>query len=61
MFSKITFRENKIMINMMTDLLYYLPYFLIVGAAFLLVSAGVMVSVKYFNNPRNTVGKRQKL
>ncbi|MCY7375660.1 MAG: hypothetical protein LH472_06775 [Pyrinomonadaceae bacterium] len=49
------------MINMMTDLLYYLPYFLIVGAAFLLVSAGGIFSVKHLNNPRNTVVKRQKL
>lgn len=55
MFSKISFGRTKIMVNMMTDLLYYLPYFLIVGAAFLLLSTGVIYTIKYFTNPRNII------
>lgn len=36
------------MINMMKDILQYLPYALFVGAIFLLLLVGVAVTVKHF-------------
>ena len=36
------------MINMMTDLLQYLPYVIVIGAVFLLVFAGIVYTISHF-------------
>lgn len=46
------------MINMMKDILQYLPYALFLGAIFLLLTVGAAVTVKHFLNAGRTGVKR---
>lgn len=45
------------MINMMKDILQYLPYALLVGAVFLLLSFGVAVTISYFRKESRRLAK----
>lgn len=46
------------MINMMKDILQYLPYALFVGAIFLMLLIGVAVTVKHFLKSGRRSAKR---
>ena len=46
------------MINMMKDILQYLPYALLVGAILLLLLAGVAVTIKHFLKAERKSAKR---
>ncbi len=48
------------MINMMKDILQYLPYALFLGAIFLLLFAGVAVTVKYFLKAGKRTAKTER-
>lgn len=46
------------MINMMKDILQYLPYALFVGAIFLMLLTGVAVTVGFFRKSGTKAAKR---
>jgi len=46
------------MINMMKDILQYLPYALFVGAIFLMLFAGVAITIGFFRKSGRRAAKR---
>jgi hypothetical protein len=50
--------ELKNMINMMKDILQYVPYALLVGTVFLMILAGVLITVGYFRKAEKRTAKR---
>jgi Kef-type K+ transport system membrane component KefB len=46
------------MINMMKDILQYVPYALFLGAVFLLLFAGLAITVNYFRKEGRRTAKR---
>lgn len=46
------------MINMMKDILQYVPYALLVGTVFFMLLAGVIVTANYFRKASRRTAKR---
>ena len=46
------------MINMMNDILQYVPYALFLGAIFLILLVGVFITVNYFRKAGRKAAKR---
>jgi Photosystem I reaction centre subunit IX / PsaJ len=46
------------MINMMKDILQYVPYALLVGMVLLMITAGVLITANYFRKEGGRTAKR---